>query len=53
MITLFRALVLPNFEYCCQLWMLLKASAVWKQEAVQRTFTYRISGVRELNLNYW
>jgi hypothetical protein len=53
MITLFRALVLPNLEYCCQLWAPLKAGAVRKLEAVQRTFTYRISGMRELDLNYW
>jgi hypothetical protein len=53
MISLFRALVLPNLEYYCQLWAPLKAGAVRKLEAVQRTFTYRISGMRELDLNYW
>jgi hypothetical protein len=53
MITLFRALVLPNLRYCCQLWSPLKAVAVQKLEAVQRTFTNRISGIRELNLNCW
>jgi hypothetical protein len=53
MMTLFRALVLPNLEYCCQHWSLLKAGAVRKLEAVQRTFTCRISGMRELNLDYW
>jgi hypothetical protein len=26
---------------------------VRKLEAVQRTFTYRICGMRELDLNYW
>jgi hypothetical protein len=53
MITLFRALVLPNLEYCCQLWLPIKVGAVRKLEAVQRTLKYRISGMRELNLNYW
>jgi hypothetical protein len=53
MITLFRALVLPNFEYCCQLWSPVKVGAVRKLEAVKRTFTFWISGMRELNLNYW
>jgi hypothetical protein len=51
-ITLFTALVLPNLEYCCHLWSPLKAGAVRKLEAVQQTFTYRISDMRELNLNY-
>jgi hypothetical protein len=53
MIILFRALVFPNLEYCCQLWSPLKAGAVRKLEAVQRTFMHRINGMRELNLNHW
>ena len=39
--------MLPNLEYCCQLWAPLKADAVRKLEAVQRTFTYRISSMRD------
>jgi hypothetical protein len=53
MTTLFRALVLPNLEYCCQLWAPLKVGAVQILEAVQWTFMYRISSMRELDLNYW
>jgi hypothetical protein len=52
MITPFRALVLPNFEYCCQIWAPLKAGSVRKLESVQRIFTSMISGTRELQLNY-
>jgi hypothetical protein len=45
-ITLFRALELSILEYCCQLWAPLKPSAVRQLQAVQRTFTTRISGMR-------
>jgi hypothetical protein len=38
-------------KYCCQLWAPIEEGAVRKLEAVQRTFTYRISGMRELDLN--
>jgi hypothetical protein len=52
-ITLFRTLVLPNLEYCCQLWVPHKASMVRKLDSVQLTLTSRISGMGELELNYW
>ena len=42
-----------NLEYCCQLWAPLKEGEVRKLESVQRTFTSRISGMREIMLDYW
>ena len=51
MITLFRALVIPILEYCCQLWTPFTLGAVRQLEGVQRTFTSRIRGMEELN--YW
>ena len=51
MITLYRALVLPILEYCCQLWHPVVLGDVRKIEAVQRTFTSRITGMRQLS--YW
>ena len=51
MLTLYRSLVLPLVEYCCQLWSPQGVELIRKIEAVQRNFTYRIQGMRELN--YW
>jgi hypothetical protein len=51
MITLFKALVIPILEYCCQLWTPFTLGAVRQLEGVQRTFTARIRGMEELN--YW
>jgi hypothetical protein len=53
MIKLFKALVLPNLEYCCQPWAPLKAGAERKLESVLRTFTSEFSGIRELKLDHW
>ena len=51
MLTLFRSLVLPLVEYCCQLWSPRGIELIRKIEAVQRNFTYRIRDMQELN--YW
>ena len=51
MLTLYRALVLPIVEYCCQLWHPQAFGMIRQLEAVQRTFTYRIVGMRDLS--YW
>ena len=51
MMTLYRALVLPILEYCCQLWHPQVLGLIRQVEGVQRTFTYRINGMRELS--YW
>ena len=51
MLTLWKLLVLPRLEYCCQLWSPYKMGHIMKLEALQRTFTSRITGLQQLN--YW
>ena len=51
MLTLWKSLVLPRLEYCCQLWSPYKTGDIIKLEAIQRSFTNKISGME--NLNYW
>ena len=51
MVTLFRSLVIPHLEYCCQLWSPHLMGDIQKLEAVQRSFTARISGIG--HLSYW
>ena len=51
MLSLWKSLVLPKLEYCCQLWSPHKTGDITKLEAVQRTFTSRIGGME--NLDYW
>jgi hypothetical protein len=51
MLTLYKAIVLPLLEGCCQLWCPIDIGHIRKLEAVQRTFTYRIAGMRDFN--YW
>lgn len=51
MLTLFKALVVPLLEYCCQLWNPWKVGEKQLLEAVQRSFTYRIRAAR--HLTYW
>ena len=48
MITLFKALVLPIMEYCCQLWSPKKQFLVRNIESVQRNFTAKITGTNGL-----
>ena len=51
MLTLLKSLdfVVPLPEYCCQLWNESKAKAIQPIEAIQRTFTYKITEVQHLN----
>ena len=48
---LYKALVLPHLEYCCQLWSPVGQGNIRKLEDVQRNLTSKISGVT--NMNYW
>ena len=51
MLTLMKSLVIPLLEYCCQLWNKFKAKDIQDIEAIERTFTYKITEVQYLN--YW
>ena len=51
MLTLLKSPVIPLLEYCCQLWNPWKAKDIQAIEAIQRTFTYKITEVQ--HLNYW
>ena len=51
MLTLWKSLILPRTEYCCQLWSPHKVTDIAQIEAPQRTFTSKINGVQ--HLNYW
>ena len=51
MVTFFKSMVLPLLEYCSQLWCPSKLGDIRKLEAVQRSFTYRVSGMS--HLSYW
>ena len=50
MLTLLKYLAIPLLEYCCQLWNLWKAKDIHAIEAIQRTFTYKIIEVQNLNI---
>ena len=50
MLTLLKSLVIL-LEYCCYLWNPWKAKDIQAIDAIQRTFTYKISEVQ--HLNYW
>ena len=49
MLTLYKSLVVPLLEYCCQLWSPWKVGEKQLLEAVQRSFTNKISAVRHLS----
>ena len=51
MLTLFKSLVRSRLEYGCEVWNPHKNQDIVKLEQLQRSFTYRISGMREFN--YW
>ena len=51
MLTLWKSLILPRIEYCCQLWSPHKVTDIVQVEAPQRTFTSKINGLQ--HLNYW
>ena len=51
MLTLLKSLVIPLLEYCCQLRNPWKEKDIRAIEAIQRTFTYKVT--EEQHLNYW
>ena len=51
MLTLWRSMVQPILDYCSQLWSPHKKGDIQMLEAVQRTFTRQIGGMRDLS--YW
>ena len=51
MLTLWKQLVIPVLDYCSQLWSPWTRVEISKLEAVQRTFTSKITEVN--HLNYW
>ena len=48
MLTLLISLVIPLLEYCCELWNKWKAKDIQDIEAIQRSFTYKITEVQHL-----
>ena len=51
MMTLFRSLVIPHMEYCCQLWSPHLLGDIRRLEAIQRSFTARITEFG--HLSFW
>ena len=51
MLTLFKSLIRPIMEYCCQVWSPHLTKDIVYLEKIQRSFTCRISGLNDLN--YW
>ena len=51
MMTIYKSLVLPLLEYCCQLWSPWRVGEKQLIESVQRTFTSKIHEVQ--HLDYW
>ena len=49
MLTLSKSLVIPLLEYCCQLWNPWKGKDIQAIEAIQRTFSYKITEAQHLN----
>ena len=51
MMTLYKSTILPNLEFCSQLWSPVKISELGKIEVVQRNFTSKIDGIWDKS--YW
>ena len=51
LLILFKQLVLPILEYCCQVWSPVTLGEVRKLEAVQRSFTNKVYGME--SVCYW
>ena len=49
MMTVYKALVLPALEYCCQIWSPKKLYLIKKVESVQRNFTARVAGTNGMS----
>ncbi|KAK3876450.1 hypothetical protein Pcinc_018781 [Petrolisthes cinctipes] len=48
MLTLWRALIQPKLDYCCQLWSAHKAVDIQALESVQRAYTRQIRGLEDV-----
>lgn len=51
MITLWKSLVIPHFDYCSQLYSPSKVAEIQQLEMVQRSFLRRVKGTK--NVSYW
>ena len=51
MMTLWKSLIRPKLEYCCQLWCPTQTGDIQRLEQVQRSFIQKITGVK--HLSYW
>ena len=51
MLMLWKSLIRPKLEYCCQLWCPTQTGDIQRLEQVQRNFIRKISGVQ--HLSYW
>ncbi|KAL5262155.1 hypothetical protein ACHWQZ_G007751 [Mnemiopsis leidyi] len=51
MMQLYKSLIRSRVEYCCPLWNPTKIADIHAIESIQRNFTRRISGLK--NMNYW
>lgn len=51
MLTLYKSLVIPLVEYCCQLWSPWRVGEKQSLETIQRSFTSKISDIQ--HLDYW
>ena len=49
MITLFKSIIRSHLEYCCPVWNPQNIADIMKLEDVQKQFTHKIAGLRDLN----
>ena len=49
MLTLYKSMVRSLLEYCCPLWHPIKVSDIQELESVQKTFTSKIAGMKQLH----
>ena len=53
LLAIYKSLVQPHLDYCCQLWSPSKQELINKIEQVQKNLVFRISDTRLKSLNYW